>query len=230
MTDFAKGVFQSLIAASLIAAGTWLAATQVSTEIILNYTVQVLKVGTKKVWYLRLINNSDVAFDKLELHTPDQGVQLAEFDPPNKDIGADNTWKGDLLRHTELRAIFVLDSTARDFSEETLNDLLTVKYQKRDENTGELVWDEVPIQQGDTRTFTRVIYAVLLFLAPLGAAGIVYFCWHRINRYRRSRAGDLGDDEEDGAASAEEAAAQQQAENDVHPTRGFQPERPSGDG
>lgn len=190
MSEVLKGVIGSLIAASLIAGGSWLAVTQTYEKTVLHYSQISKTVGETTVWYIYLSNNSEFAFDKVIFNSPKEKLIKASFEPPCKEpnLNASNpsTWKGQLLVNSSIKALFLFDTNEMLFSIEKLRGLLKVEYQVRDEESGALKWQKAPIQEGSAPTISRTVAAVLWFLAPFAAAGVIIFGGRYIvNRVRQ---------------------------------------------
>lgn len=179
MNDVLKGVLGSLIAAALIAAGTWLSITQVPEKTVLNYIVQQHKTKDLVTWHLSFINYSEITFDEISIDAPRNSLLAASFDPPSKILlpkeDAQKKWKGKLLRGERVTALFVFESGSMIFNESLLQGLISANYQERDNATGDWVTRNVPLVFGETPTFNRAIKKLIWFLLPFFSVGAFSF-------------------------------------------------------
>lgn len=177
------GVVGSLIAAALIAAGTWLSRTRVPEDAAVLYTLSENRVGQLGTWHVRLSNRSAYAID-LEFSRPADEVLRVAFDP------ASNTgsgWSGRLLRGHSLEAMLVTDGQRIPFSRETLESLITASYQERNDDTGVLVQRRAPLREASALPLSRTLWVIFWFLVPFVASGLVVFGGGRLIRAVRGR-------------------------------------------
>lgn len=177
MNSFIKGVLASIIAAALIAAGSWLASTQVPEETALRFTVNAFNVGELSVWHVTLLNATDHAFDKLRFSPPTNGLLNASFEPktPNNNPKLPSSWEGILQKDDFVYALLIFDPNAAFYSDELLEKSIYVRYQVRDKESGILTWTKVPIQKGATSSVLRMSEVIGWFLAPFAGSGLIVF-------------------------------------------------------
>jgi hypothetical protein len=199
MNEFIKGTIASLFASGLIAAGVWLAATRVPVETALQYSAIVHRVGSVSTALLILSNNSRYEFEKVVLKAPDEQILVSSLELSQGNqctfsgsvvAARSGGWEGKLGRGQCLRALFVQDGTGTIFSEDILKELVLAEYQQRDDRTGGLIWERVPLRRGSTPTWQRVAWRAGWFMTPILGSGLlvvgIYFVPRLVRRIFRS--------------------------------------------
>jgi len=191
MSDIAKGVLGSLIAAALIAAGGWLTTVMVTEEVALFINANQVKLGTLVVWDLSFSNYNDYAIDEVEITVPAESNIATEFDRKTELKKDDSTgqyvWRGELEKHGILNALAIFNSPNMIFSDDRLKDFAHAKYRVRDDTTGTLKWQTIPVLRGSEPTTSRAILKIFWFLLPIGMVASASFGWLAIVRYARNR-------------------------------------------
>ncbi len=187
MNDIAKGVLGSLIAAALIAAGGWLSTVMVKEEVALFLRVNQKSLGSLVVWDLKFSNYNEYALDDVKINIPTQSIIDVQFDSEsgvNKTEGAESYfWEGELEKHGAINVLAVFNSPNMVYSAERFNEVATAKYRIRDDNTGVLKWQAIPVLQGTEPTTSRTVLKIFWFLLPICLAAIASFCWLAISRH-----------------------------------------------
>lgn len=176
---FIVGAIGHLVAAMLLALGTWL-ASRVPEDNALQYTIRTTHVGSLSTWYVRLDNQTKNAFD-LEFKQPGEPLLGISFDPSSSTPGF---WKGQLLVGQSLQVIAVVQHSEVEPNVAWLSNLVTARYQERDD-TGVMRSRDAPLREASVLPISRTVRQVVWFLLPILVMGAILLILYW--RKRRSR-------------------------------------------
>jgi hypothetical protein len=183
--NFSLNVFASLVAATLIYFGTWLANHQIPDETGLRFSLIESRAGHLSSWSIKIYNSSDVAF-YLDISQPKLKVIAADYSISGTGVSG---WKGSLGKGQALDIIFIVADSPNRLSFSTIEGLLRATYQERNSATGFIESKQASIEDGGLVTIVRILLTLFWFLLPISLGGLTLWGGIRLHRWWKCRWG-----------------------------------------
>lgn len=183
-----SGVVGSLIATALVATGVWLAGRQVPDEMALHFTSLESKVDKLSTWYIRIANNSDVAFD-VKISPPSSSIIRFEYSPRTSDA---KVWNGQITKGRVVEALYVSEDPNVRLSPAVVQSSIVATYQERNSLTGVIENRPGEVRDASAFAFVRIVRTAQLvfwFLLPTLFASVLLIIpkgWKFIQKRFRS--------------------------------------------
>ncbi|MDR6714257.1 Flp pilus assembly pilin Flp [Pseudomonas hunanensis] len=171
----AYGVVASLIASGLVAGGVWLANHQVPDETSLQFTFSESRVNKLSAWYVKIVNNSDVAFD-LKLTPPSSSIIRVEYSPKSdggQRIDSAQVWTGQIAKGHALETLYISEDPNVRLSSAVVQGSVKATYQERNPTTGVIENRDGEVRDAVAFPALRTASIIFWFLLPILAAGFV---------------------------------------------------------
>jgi hypothetical protein len=173
----------SIIAALLLILGGWLAAVEVPSEPILNYSYSEVRVGNISAWHVSFTNQSDFAYS-IKFAPPSDEILQAQFEPAGNPQAY--TWTGKLLKGQTAQVLYILKSPSARLSNDTVQSQVTAVFEDRNAGTGDLELRKAILQEtGTLSSIPRLLLVAFWYVLPIFVVGAGILIWMI---YSRSRA------------------------------------------
>ena len=157
------GVLGSLIATALVTSGAWLARRMVPNETFLQFSYSENQVGRLASWYIRITNDTEVAFD-LQLKPPSSALAAYEYTPT---LNESRIWKGKIERGETVEALFVFEAPGTGLNSIAIQPIAVATYQARNSRTGIIETIPGEIRQAGVLSPLRTLIITFWFLLPI---------------------------------------------------------------
>ncbi len=171
----AYGVVGSLIATGLVAGGVWLANHQVPDETALQFTFSENRVNKLSSWYVKIFNNSDVAFD-LKLMPPSSSIIRVEYSAKGNDAQQNDSaqiWTGQIAKGHVLEALYISEDPNVRLSSAVVQSSVKATYQERNPLTGIIESRDGEVRDAVAFPVLRTALIIFWFLLPTLTAGFL---------------------------------------------------------
>lgn len=179
VTVILLGALGSLLATLLWLAGGWLAERQVPNETVLHYSFSESRVGKLKAWYVRLSNQSEVAFD-VRVGLPTVKPLQVSFDPAAQ---TQDGWQGQVQKGNRLEFLFVHDDPKVTLSASLVESLVSATFQERSSTSGGIETRQGQVRFAETIPLMRSALVLFWYSVPtliLGALLLLPRGWRAI--------------------------------------------------